>query len=150
MSPSSGAGGLSKGNTQDGADVAGPDVGIPVVAGDVDVPGLRAHHERVGRQMGLDDAPVGLSQHHLANLRRHDAHVPPGGDVADPHGGIAMEHELADDLLGPGGARFGVGADHDVPFAEREVVPESGIHVVVVDVAGLPREVDHGVHGAAI
>ena len=57
---------------------------VAAVAGDVDVLGLRREHERVDRQVGLQEAPVGLRrdrrQLHLA--RRHPQ-VDPGRHLRD-------------------------------------------------------------------
>jgi hypothetical protein len=46
---------------------------------------------------------------------------------------------LRDDLLGPGGAGLGVSGDDDVVVAEAEILPDGGIEVMVVELAGLRR-----------
>src|SRR5262249_20656928 len=58
---------------------------------------------------------------------------------ADRDIGIAVEQQLADDLLRPGRARFGIGRDDDVVVAKSEIVPHLGIEVVIVDFALLLR-----------
>ena len=62
------------------------------------------------------------------------------GDISATSRSVcAVEEELGDDLLHPGGAGLGVGGDDDVVVAEREVVPDGGVEMVVVELAGLLR-----------
>jgi hypothetical protein len=69
--------------------------------------------------------------------------VDPGRNLRHGHVGRTAEDELAHDLLDPGRAGLGVGADDDVVGAEGEAVPDGGIEVVVVDVAGLDGVEQH-------
>jgi hypothetical protein len=76
-------------------------------------------------------------------LGRHDAQVYPGAEGRHVDALGTAEDQLADDLLGPGRAGLGPGRDDDVVVAEVESVPAGGIHVVVVDLAGLDGKSGH-------
>ena len=69
-----------------------------------------------------------------------DAQVEPGRKLLHRKPVAAAEHELAHDLLHPGGAGLGIGGDDDVVVAEAEIVPHRGIEVMVVQLARLLRE----------
>ena len=56
-------------------------------------------------------------------LGRHPQ-IEPGRMFGDLEPLGAVEDQLADDLLHPGGAGLAVGGDDDVVVAEREVVPD--------------------------
>ena len=74
------------------------------------------------------------------------------GDISATSTSVrAVEDQLADDLLGPGGAGLGVGGDDDVVVAEDEVVPDRRVEVVVVQLARLARpDRGGGVHGLGL
>ena len=118
---------------------------VAAVAAHIDVFGPWREHQRVDRQVGLDEAPIGLRlQHVQLHRRRRHAQVQPrrkrvGDDVL-----VTLEDQLPDDLLGPGGARLGVAGDHHVVVTKGELVPDGGIHVVVRQLARLAR------HGGCI
>ena len=110
---------------------------VPAVAADVEVFGLGREDQRVHRQVRLHEAPVSCASRaasltSLGGTRRSTQ----GDSSGHVHVLAAAEDELAHDLLGPGGARLGVGGNHDVVGPEREIVPDGRIHVVVMD---LPR-----------
>jgi hypothetical protein len=119
---------------------------VAAVAADMDVFRAWREPERVKRQMGLNEAamrlPLDGGQLHL--LRRH-AEIEPGRELGDRNVLGAIEHELGHDLLRPGGARLGVGADDDVVVAELEVVPDGRVEMVIVQLALLLRPMDRGV-----
>ena len=122
---------------------------VASVATDVDVFRLRREAERVDREVGLEEAPVGLRLDDAAASPPWAA--PAGratGDIsATSSVRIAVEEELGHDLLHPGRAGLGVGGDDDVVVAEREVVPDRRVEVMVVQLARLPRPLDVLVHG---
>ena len=82
---------------------------ITPIATDVDIFGPRRVDERVHRQMGFQEAAVGLrldvGEFHL--LGRHPQ-VEPWRHLRDLEVWIPAKHHLRDDLLHPGGSRFGV------------------------------------------
>ncbi len=51
----------------------------------------------------------------------------------------ASKDKLSNNLLGPRCARFGVGGDNYIIVSELEVVPERGIHMMIVQLARLLR-----------
>lgn len=51
----------------------------------------------------------------------------------------AVEDQLADDLLRPGGAGFGIGRNDDIVIAELEIVPDGGIDMMVMEFPRLSR-----------
>ena len=86
--------------------------------------------------MGLDETAVGLGlQRRKLDLFWRHPQVDPGREVVHGHVRVALEHQLADDLLCPGRTRFGVGAHHDVAVAELEIVPDGRVHVMVHQLA---------------
>ena len=103
--------------------------------------------EGVHGEVGLQEAAVrlGLDQGKLDLLGRH-AQVEPGGHLGYFQVGVGAEEQLGHDLLRPGRARLGVGRDHDVVVAEFEIVPDRGVEVVVVHLAGLRRPNDRFGH----
>ena len=68
---------------------------------------------------------------------RGNAQVEPGREFADRGMVFALEDELRDDLLHPGGAGLAVGGNDDVVIAEGEVVPDRRIEMMVVQLARL-------------
>ncbi len=120
---------------------------VAAVAPDVEVFRLRREHERVHREMRLQEAAMRLRLDggQLLRLRRH-AQVEPRRHLRHLEILATVEQELGDDLLGPGRARLGVGGDDDVVVAEAEVVPDGGVEVVVVQLARLLRPLDRWRH----
>ena len=101
--------------------------------------------------MGLQKTAVGLGiDLGQFDLQRRQAEIQPGrhignGQAAD----LAFEYELGDDLLHPGGPRFGPSGDDDIVVAVFEFVPIGGIHAEIPHFPGFHRPIGALVHGFA-
>ena len=116
---------------------------VPAVPPNVKVLGLRREHERIERQMGLDEAAMGLGPdpvHH--GLERWKHHVEPRRHFRDRQVFLAIEDHLADDLLHPGRAGFRPGTDDDVVVTKLEIVPYPRVEESIVDFPRLRRPCD--------
>ena len=91
--------------------------------------------------MRLQEAPVflGLDQRQL-DLPGRNTKVQPRRHLLDVKSLFAVEQKLRDDLLDPRRARLRVGGNKDVIIAELEAVPNRGVEVVIMKLAGLPWE----------
>ena len=74
----------------------------------------------INRQMTLHEPAVGLGLNRgQLNLPRRNAPVDPRAEDGGLHAFRAIKDQLADDLLHPGCAGFGIGGNHDVIVANR-------------------------------
>ena len=93
----------------------------------------------IDRKVSFQETPMGmcLDERELDLLRRHPQ-VHPRRHLSHLEIGIAIEQELADDLLHPCRASLRIRTDDDVVVAKLEVVPDRRVHVVVVKLTLLP------------
>src|SRR5579864_8075274 len=116
---------------------------VAPVAPDVQILRLGREHQRVKWQVRLDEPTVGLGfERCKLYVSRRYAQVDPWREFADVDRFIAAEHELSDDLLCPRRSGLCICPDHDVVVAELEIVPDPGIHVMVLYFARLARLAD--------
>ena len=113
---------------------------IAAIAGDIDVFGLVGKLQGIDRQVGFQEPAMRLRlDHRQLDLFRGQAQVHPRGHRAKVQPLGPTENQLAQNLLHPGGAGLGIGAQNDVVIAERKVVPDRAIHVVIMNFACLYR-----------
>ena len=88
--------------------------------------------------MGFDETAVLLiAQDVEFHFLGHDPNIQPGRQAFRVQIRITLKNELRDNLLRPCRACLGVGTDDDVVIAEFKFIPDSGVHVVVMDFASL-------------
>jgi hypothetical protein len=98
--------------------------------------------------VGLDETAIGLSPENLHfDFLGHDPDIQPGSQLFGLQMRIAVVNKLPDNLLGPGSTRFGIGTDDYVIVPEIEVIPDGGVHVVVMEFPGLAGQLRSFGHG---
>ena len=139
------------GRIVDGLIVCGIGIGVVIVKtpdhiasipADVEVFGFGRKDEGIDGQMGFQKSPVRLllDLGQLDVLRRYPQ-IEPRRHIGGWQTFLTVKQKLADDLLGPGRARLGVGADNDVVIAECVVVPDRRVEMVAVVLAGFFRPI---------
>ncbi len=113
---------------------------IASIPANVDVFCLGRKYQRVHRQVGFKEPAVGLAfdlgEFHLF---RRNAHVEPWRHFRYGKALLAIEDQLAKDLLNPRRPRLGIGRDDDVVVTKLEVVPDRRVEMVIVKFAGFLR-----------
>ena len=107
---------------------------IPAVPSDEDVFCTWTVDYRVEWRVCLDESPMRLCFEKSEGLLVCcDTHVQPWKDIEGTDFVGAGEDQPRDNLLHPGCAGCGPGADDDVVVSELEVVPDPGVEVVILD-----------------
>ena len=90
--------------------------------------------------MGLHEAAMGLRlDAGQLDLVGWDAEIEPGRHIGHRQAFFAIEQQLADNLLHPGGTGLGVGGDDDVIVAKWKIIPDGGIEMVAFHLSGFFR-----------
>lgn len=101
----------------------------------VDVADLVVERKGIHRQVRLDEAPMllGLQPRQDRLQRREEACVQPGAQPAQMSRLRGLEDQQVDDLLRPGGADLGGGANDDVARPGLVLLPVAAVGVIVAD-----------------
>jgi hypothetical protein len=116
-----------------------------------DVLNLRVDRNPVEREVGLQEAPMGLRldaiEHLVAGAR---AHVEPRRDLGHTPRKVAVrEDQVRDDRLHPRGPRLVRGGDDHVALAGLVAVPAGALEVVVLVDAGGADQFAHAARDAS-
>jgi hypothetical protein len=102
---------------------------VAAITGDMDVADRIVQRQAIGRQVGLEEAAVGLGvkPSEGGTQLRAEASIQPDGDVHQRLRRNIIEDEQRHDLLHPGRARLGISGDHDVGLPWPPGIPSTAV-----------------------